>query len=297
MLNKPSALCYCGLHLLIPSSAPAPAVRPSFSSPPCRSYATAHGTYSDDFSWPTTSSFTPYDLLKHKHDAPYSKSRFYDLVKLYHPDMPCNGHPLCKDISPEVKLQRYRLLVTANDILSDPAKRAAYDQFGTGWNTHPRGSEPASWHPGMREYGPMYANATWEDWERWNNRHNAGQRKITDHKTFVTFVVLLALFGGTINATWIGQRKATYEQKLREVSDESNRFLAGRKENTSGQMKSSEARVQHFLIRRDPSGSGLNDGEQPVYDNILHPRAPVTYNKGEDGRMEGRPPADTAQPG
>lgn len=143
----------------------------------------------------------------------------------------------------------------------------------------------------------MYANATWEDWERWHNRHNPSQRRIVDHKTFISFVIFLALFGGTLNATWIGKRNTVYEQKLREVNDESNRLLAGRRANTAGQMKSTEAHVQHFLIRRDPSGSGLNEEEQPVYDRVLHPRAPVTYNTGKNGGMEEEQPAGTGQPG
>jgi curved DNA-binding protein CbpA len=295
MPNKANVLCYSGLQLLTPSSYLARPARPSHT-PSCRFYATTHDAYDDDFSWPAASSFTPYDLLKQRQGAPYSKSRFYDLVKIYHPDRPCNGHPLCKDISPQVRLRRYRLLVTANEILSDPVKRAAYDQFGDGWSLDPRSSTSRAWHPGMREYGPMYANATWEDWERWHNRHGPSQRQFVDHKTFVAFLILIALFGGTVNATWIGQRNATYEQKLREVNDQSSRFLAGRRENTAGQMKSSEARVQHFLIRRDPSGSGLKEEEQPVYDRILHPRSPITYNTEENG-VEGHQPADSGQPG
>jgi hypothetical protein len=35
-------------------------------------------------------------------------------------------------------------------------------------------------------------------------------------------------------------------------------------------MGSSQARVEHFLIRRDPSGSGLKEEEQAVYEKVLH---------------------------
>lgn len=285
MLIKSNVFCCGGLQLLVPSPGHFSVFRASIHASPCRSYATTHDTHDGcDFSWPTSATFTPYDLFKHKRDAPYSKGRFYDLVKFYHPDIPCNGHPLCRDISHEVRLQRYRLLVAANEILSDPTKRAAYDQFGAGWTLHPSPNyEAPSWHPGMKEYGPMYANATWEDWERWHNRHNAGQRQLVDHKTFMTFVVLLVLFGGTVNATWLGQRNASYGQRLRDVNDESLRFLSGRRENTANQMKSSEARVQHFLIRRDPSGSGLKGTEQPVYERVLCPRHSNTHDtEGQD---------------
>lgn len=144
MLKKPNALCYGGLQLLIPSSSsfPPPASlwgqRRPWCFPSCRFYATAHDIYDKDLSWPTSPCFTPYDVFKQDRGAPYSKSRFYDLVKIYHPDRPCNDHPLCRHLTPEVRLQRYHLVVAAHEILSDPAKRAAYDQFGTGWSLHPR---------------------------------------------------------------------------------------------------------------------------------------------------------------
>lgn len=291
MLIKSNVLWCGGLQHLIPSSGHLPIAFASFNASPCRSYATVHDAHNSDFSWPSTSSFTPYDLFKLRPDAPYSKSRFYDLVKIYHPDIPCNGHPLCKDISPEVRLQRYRLLVTANEILSDPEKRAAYDRRGAGWNLHPSPDAP-SWHPGMREYGPIFANATWEDWERWHNRRHGSQRQLVDHKTFVSFVILLALFGGTVNATWIGQRNASYDQRLREVNDESIRFLDGRRDNTANQMKSSEARVQHFLIRRDPSGTGLKEEEQPVYEKVLYPDNSGTYSMKREDVMQNSRPTD-----
>lgn len=284
MLNKLNAL-----PLLVSSSGFFPTIRPSSY----RFYATAHHP-SDDLSWPTTSSFTPYELLKQDPGAPYSKNRFYDLVKIYHPDIPCNGHPVCKDISAEVRLQRYRILVAANEILSDPAKRSAYDQFGTGWDNRLPNSPPGAWYPGMREHGPIYANATWEDWERWHNRHRGDQKRIVDQKTFVSFVILLALFGGTVNATWVGQRNATYEQRLREVNDESARFLDGRRENTVSQMKSKDARLQHFLIRRDPSGSGLKDGEEHVYKRVLHPSKAAYAGENPEVTRD-QPGSDTRQ--
>lgn len=282
MFKKPSLLCCGGLQLL---SSPTAALSPArLSNGPSgfkpwlshskRTYATASDPSEHEYSWPATPSFTPYDVLNLHRTAPYSKHRYYDLVKIYHPDRPCNEHPLCKNITPEVRLQRYHIVVAAHEILSDPDRRAAYDQFGTGWSHSPKryntvADATAEWGP----YGPtIYANATWEDWERWHNRHGEKQQTVVDHRTFTRLVILLTLFAGAVQASWISQLNSGYEQRLREVSEDSMRFLSGRRQHTVQQMPSNDARVQSFLIRRDPTGSGLKDDEQSVYHKELHAR-------------------------
>lgn len=268
MLKKSNPF-HCGRSPLLK---PASSVSP-LSSSHCvhgsRWYATAQG----DLSWPSTTSFTPYDLFKQDRLAPYKKSHFYELVKVYHPDRPCNDHPLCRNISPEVRLQRYHIIVAAHEILSDPTKRAAYDLSGSGWNLHPPDSAPTPpWaRPGRRGDGPIYGNATWEDWEAYHNRYQGKQENMVDHRTFATFVILLVLFSGSVQASWISNRSTGYEDRLRQVSEESGRLLNGRREITAKQPGSSEAKLQSFLIRRDPTGSGLKGDEQEVYQGVLHP--------------------------
>ncbi|KAJ5584445.1 uncharacterized protein N7459_004245 [Penicillium hispanicum] len=262
MFKKSNLLCCSGLQLLSSPTAVSPPTRLNVG-PASRSYATASDHPVNEYPWPSTSSFTPYDVFNLPRNAPYSKSRYYDLVKIYHPDRPS------KDITPDIRLQRYKIVVAAHEILSDPSKRAAYDQSGAGWNFHPRRESLADWTP----YGPnIYANATWEDWERWNNRHQGKQQHVVDHRTFTRLVILLTLFGGAVQASWISQLNTGYEQRLREVSEDAMRFLVGRRQSTVSQMPSTDARVQSFLIRRDPTGSGLKDDEQPVYEKELHPR-------------------------
>ncbi|KAL1987903.1 hypothetical protein VTN96DRAFT_1887 [Rasamsonia emersonii] len=290
MLRKQTVLCCCGgLPLLNPSPRPR-AQGPSSSARrgrrlsaqhlPCRLYASAAASdHSEtELSWPTTASFTPYDIFGLERNAPYSKQRFYELVKLYHPDRPCNGHPLCKDLPKEVRLRRYRLIVAAHEILSDPVKRAAYDRDGTGWLSHPDQPEirrhPMRYttpHGNRKPEDPIYANGTWEDWERWYNRHQPKQVQVVSHRTFVTFILLLALFGGVAQASWITQSKTTFEQRIQEMNAQSARLLAGRRQQTD-QLKSTEARVQDFLMRRDPSGYGLKEEEESVYKEVLDPR-------------------------
>ena len=84
---------------------------------------------------------TPYQIFGQKKDSPYSKRKFYELVKLYHPDRHDYGSSGNLP-SYTTKLERYRLIVAANDILSNPVKRAAYDRYGSGWNGQPDALSP-----------------------------------------------------------------------------------------------------------------------------------------------------------
>jgi hypothetical protein len=83
-----------------------------------------------------------------------------------------------------------------------------------------------------------------------------------------------------------------FEDKLRQVNEESARFLHGRKDNTVKQMDSNDARVQGFLIRRDPTGSGLKDSEQNVYQKELSPLRRPNKTSPPDSQIV----SDLAQP-
>lgn len=223
--------------------------------------------------WPSTTSFTPYDIFQQDRNAPYIKTRFYELAKIYHPDRPSDWHRLSRNLSPEVRIHRYRLIVTAHEILSDPVKRAEYDRSGSRWHSKPSFREQRPPHC-TNWNDPIFRNGTWEDWERWNSRDNATQVQPVSHRTFVSLIVLLGLFGGLAQASWLTQFQSGYEQRIQELNAQSARFLANRRQQSTDQMRSSEARVQSFLIRRDPSGYGLKEEEEDVYQQMLDPRQP-----------------------
>lgn len=244
----------------------------------CRRYASIAGDQSAaDLSWPTKSSFTPYDIFRQEQTAPYSKRRYYELVKLYHPDNQHNDHPILKNVSNEVRLRRYRLIVTAHEILSDPVKRAAYDRDGSGWHSHPD-------HPNPRAYTYTYSkpadydasvfhNGTWEDWERYYNRHQPKQVQVVSHRTFITFVVLIVAFGGFAQASWISQHQNSLDRRIQEVNIKSARLLAGRREQTDS-LQSVDKSVRKFLIQRDPTRLGLKEEEGAVYKETFGPETP-----------------------
>lgn len=255
-----------------------------------RHYATTSDHPQSRYPWPKSPTFTPYELLNLSRGAPYSKARYYELVKIYHPDRPSN------DISLQLRLERYKLIVAAHEILSDPARRAAYDTSGTGWDLH---IPPDPEFPAGGQDMAIYANATWEDWERWQMRHHGKQQHVVDQRTFTRLVILLVLFGAALQASWISTLNSGHEQHLRDVSGDSMRFLTGRRDKaTSGQMASNDARVQSFLISRDPTGSGLKHEESPTYQKELHPRGSVYSSRAaQSNGMEAEPVDEAAEDG
>lgn len=173
-----------------------------------RHYATIHASQDssihDFIPWPAPKKAsippTPYEIFAQGPREPYSKHRFYQLVKIYHPDRNTAPDDSLDTSNPckctrAVALERYRLVVAANAILSDPEKRQAYDRNGWGWS---RGdsNDPSRSDPHLYKYttyhrwrsngtstayqwptdqDPMY-NATWEDWERWYEEQAARAR-------------------------------------------------------------------------------------------------------------------------
>lgn len=165
--------------------------------------------------WPKEPHPTPYQIFDQKQSSPYSKARFYALVKLYHPDRHTQASPA---LSHAVRIERYRLVVTANEILSDPAKRRAYDLYGSGWgvkasmdNSMYRNAEK-SWRA---EPGNASMNATWEDWERWyGERDGKQQKQQTVFMSNEMFVVVLCAF---VVAGSMGQARRASQSTLEVV--------------------------------------------------------------------------------
>ncbi|UNI15542.1 hypothetical protein JDV02_002066 [Purpureocillium takamizusanense] len=90
-------------------------------------------------SWPCTATPSPHEILGVKPGQAYSKENFHRLVKLYHPDM--YDASVERAIPRAVGLERYRLVIAAHNILSDPQKRRLYETCNEGWGS---GHRPAA---------------------------------------------------------------------------------------------------------------------------------------------------------
>ena len=285
MLHKPSIIissysrsfALCNLQPTICCSDPQhrqnPARREVIRQPPRRGYATAREQIpkQDEIQWPKTKSATatptPYQIFQQKNSAPYSKRRFYELVKLYHPDKHCHDEDGSRmgTLSYAVKIERYRLVVAANEILSDPVKRRAYDEYGAGWNGR------SDIHSGRQEWG-SYANgnwsgfhenstarnATWEDWENWYQRNEKGERVpqkplYFSNEGFLSLVALIACLGGIGQATRISDQEISYLKRMEAIHTDCSHEKQRRMEEAQGYGIRDE-RVRNFLRAREPAG-------------------------------------------
>jgi curved DNA-binding protein CbpA len=219
-----------------------------------------------------------------KNNAIYSKSRFYELVKIYHPDRSVTSETA---LPYAIKMERYRLIVAANNILCDPTKRTAYDRFGAGWNgraevggrqtwtqrpsSHPNGPFSHNWSPPNDD---IWRNATWEDWERYYYQRAKAAGKTTDdvkppygsglymqNGYFVMVVVALALLGSTANYNRAQGAGQYYVDQRDIVHDRTAKDLRRVKKEANGSGKRSE-QIDWFLRNREATlGAAGSDPE------------------------------------
>jgi curved DNA-binding protein CbpA len=206
---------------------------------------------------------TPYEILQIEPKARYIKSaRFYELVKIYHPDRHDHQASSSSSISKTVRLERYRLVVSAHTLLSDPDKRRAYDLYGAGW----AGSKPLFPPPDFTMSPEARAacmhNATWQDWENWYDRFNPPkpgdpprepQRPVfLSNTAFISLVGVLAALAGVGQATRAHEGAKNYAKIVGDTSERAKGEV--NKVQMSKQGLNREERIDYFLRDRDPEG-------------------------------------------
>lgn len=248
--------------------------KPLHPHPPPRPYAQhAHGDEAD-LSWPDAvpphRSPTPYQILHCHPGQPYSKHRFYALVKLYHPDRFDAASPAAHLPLP-VRLERYRLLVAAHTILCDDAKRSAYDACGLGWSGHHQTPAHAHAHPWGYEqrqwtHDPSQ-NATWEDWERWHHRESgtdAPRDLNISNFAFVSLVFAIVALGGVLQGTRANMFGSSVMEQRDRIHREASIELARSKRATMSGDR--DERIRTFLQHRDATLAG-----EDAYQRLLPP--------------------------
>ncbi|KAG4026595.1 hypothetical protein MFRU_039g00730 [Monilinia fructicola] len=235
---------------------------PSHHRHQCRKYAIVSDGRSAnqhaELQWPElTSAYavpTPYQIFNQRKGSPYSKQRFYELVKLYHPDK--HGIDTHDGLDYDTKLSRYRLIVAANDILSNPVKRNAYDTYGAGWNGRPDVLDPrdrqGDSHGWAGPGGPSQ-NATWEDWEKWYKRDVKGKQepKFVSNGAFVLLIAVFVVVGGIGQFTRVDNYSIKFLEQTDTLHDRMSKDLRQRRKDTRYMFGSREERIHSFLRQRE----------------------------------------------
>ena len=221
---------------------------------------------------------------------------------LYHPDRFCSGEDHIHRLPDRVRNERFRLVVAANEILSDPVKKRAYDRYGAGWNglvgvereaqvyrhaaaTARRGSGGASKHPWWTreawsqregdEPPDPYRNATWEDWERyhaWRDGTAYPQRQkpvYMSNVAFMSMLFCLVTIGSILNISHTQESGKMHVADRAKLHEQISKDMSRRRREAI-ELGDKGERVRNFLRNRDPYGQ-LNGGElvQEKYRKLL----------------------------
>ncbi|CAG7948285.1 unnamed protein product [Penicillium nalgiovense] len=252
----------CNAHILLSStrqsiclngttSERSPGRRDSFSTK--KKYRASH--YS---TWPSSDRPTPYQVMGIQRGHKYSRTRYYDLVKIYHPDSSTSD--IAKRLPTEERLSRYRLIVDAHEILSDQQKRSAYDAYGLGWPLPSR-------HHGYDNI-PQSPRHTYERWDDIDSEHGAVNEflgRLLKNKKFICLMIVLATFA---QACVILSSVAKTKLEMRR-RDEECRDLIFRHRDRALDLRTLVAQMERLLLKRDPSGMGLGPTEEPFYREML----------------------------
>jgi hypothetical protein len=211
--------------------------------------------------WPKCANPTPYDILNHPPGAPYSKTQFRQLVKLYHPDLHSTASTSL-GITPRTRLERYHLIVQAHDILSDPAKRQAYDACGAHWGQDKTPLTDAQRYEAWRNgpYAGCANNATWEDWERWYEEQANGDTKRSEgyymsNRAFLGLVISTISIVAIMQAVRAETRHLAVVEQTRKQQKELCESLMRSQAEVSG--LGQEQRIERFLRHRENMAYGF----------------------------------------
>lgn len=177
-----------------------------------------------DSKWTSEKKPTPYGVFGFTEtgrvDRKQLKKKYHEFAKLYHPDISHNlritHSPNPNDlISSEEKLQRFRIVSSAYEILNDEGKKRLYDHTRSGW---PYGAQGAGVSSAGFQYGKAHgykSNATYAyynagTWEDFNDLGKADRPKIDPWTLLIWLCGLVICFEGTsllgrIEDTLVGQ--------------------------------------------------------------------------------------------
>ena len=222
-------------------------------------YATHSSASSDDIPWPKSPNPTPYEVfgLPPTASSTEIKKRYFELVRRYHPDSPLGSHEASQQ-----RLERFREVVRANELLSSAKGRRVYDKDGFGWsdmNVNDIMGDPAHWQ-GKYEgkfWTPRNAGHSYE--ESFNGGAFDGKRAqpyYTSNANFAGAILVIMVLAAVVQVSHIQTRtqRASDRRWARHEQVSMNLRHARNHARKSGRKDMIEA----FQLRRDVN-SGIHD--------------------------------------
>lgn len=249
----------------------------SSSSAGAGASSTSTGTQTLRFPWPTSPHATPYEIF---HLTPSCttaevKRRYYELVKLYHPDKAAHAADATAPASTTsgsaasvaADNERFHKIVAANDLLTDRARRAAFDRHGVGWAYsgpgaqkmcagHRYGSRFDAYNTDTPRWARRTTHADTAQWDNFYDRRPAapGERVFTSNANFMGMVAFLCAVGAVFQAFRLGKASAEINGRADRHHFEAARDLAESRRLARDLGK--DERIRLFLAQRSNDARG-----------------------------------------
>ncbi|WAQ80848.1 hypothetical protein PtA15_1A186 [Puccinia triticina] len=169
-------------------------LRPSLTNPSSNrnplaaSYASASSSSSSStsFEFPSSRSPSPFEIFHLPRSASTSqiKERYYELVKVYHPDVATSksNNPPSSALREDEITRRFKLIRDAYELLSSPSRRQRYIRFQEGWNDSRAQTPNRSWRnnststtwTNQAAYADSHFNLS-SVWRQFINRHQSAR--------------------------------------------------------------------------------------------------------------------------
>lgn len=226
----------------------------------CFQYGLRFMSSADLPQWPKSKNPSPYEIFglpQKKPDQQVIRQLYIRLAKEYHPDS-------TSDLSPQVKNDRFKSVMTAYNILKDEDKRRTYDlstasyPVSSNYSGHVRRTHaPTGRNTGFYQEEDFYSRWPFDGMDQEaRNRMNDEEFQKNLAENRYRLVVLLGVAAAIYGAAQVYRLFKDYEERREMVDRESIRIQAHtlRAQSNYGKGTSRDDRIERFLQSRQNSG-------------------------------------------